>query len=448
MFEWFSIENYRTHVQTRIELGPVNLLIGANNAGKSNLLAALRHFSRLAARGRPDARIFGGAGQASPGGPEEDESVGQDEGVDEQPPGGAGPRDRRSVVDIDFFPHRHRLASQTTPMAWRCSWVHRRGRVEYELELAEDERVATRVACRERLGFALYPRKALKWVTSGVETPTHLVALQGRLASSDLAPGEEELVTRFFKDLATCYCFDLQPAFLRGQVADTRRIVDADPPRIPWELGVEGVGLQRTLLRVRAKEQRTFDNFRAAMERFEPSFRGVKDHPTWEYPAWQFRLTPDAQRFDDFPPYVVSDGVLRAAAVALLTSMRNPPALILLEEVENGVNQRNLASFLAWLRQAAGPSDASDRGHNTQFVLTSHSAGVLREFSEHLRHVFHVRLHSHGYHSVIRDLESIVSALVDAGALPGEYEDSQGRRAVRVTPGDLTELWFGGSIGG
>jgi AAA15 family ATPase/GTPase len=44
MFKKITLENYRTHRKTSIELGPVTLLIGNNNSGKSNLLAVFNFF--------------------------------------------------------------------------------------------------------------------------------------------------------------------------------------------------------------------------------------------------------------------------------------------------------------------------------------------------------------------------------------------------------------------
>jgi len=47
MFQEFTIKNFRTHRDTTLELQGVTLLVGSNNSGKTNLLAALQHFSRL-----------------------------------------------------------------------------------------------------------------------------------------------------------------------------------------------------------------------------------------------------------------------------------------------------------------------------------------------------------------------------------------------------------------
>ena len=54
MFKQVTLENFRTHKSTTIELYPVTLLIGNNNSGKTNLLAGIQHFSNLVKKGNPD----------------------------------------------------------------------------------------------------------------------------------------------------------------------------------------------------------------------------------------------------------------------------------------------------------------------------------------------------------------------------------------------------------
>ena len=128
--------------------------------------------------------------------------------------------------------------------------------------------------------------------------------------------------------------------------------------------------------------------------------------------------------------------------------MRLPPALILVEEIENGISQRNLGRFVDWLRQAAGTRNSTDRGYNTQFIITSHSPSVLREFSDHLDDVYFVRLDKRGYKSVVRNLNSSLSAFVDLGTVEGEYEERDGKSIVRISPERLIDLWYSGAIGG
>jgi len=97
LFSKIQLENFRTHVNTELALGDVTLLIGSNNAGKSNLIAGINHFSRLIARGRP----ADGIGNARNN---KDFS-------------------RKKVQSRDFFPHRHRLAKNDDSMGFYCEWL-------------------------------------------------------------------------------------------------------------------------------------------------------------------------------------------------------------------------------------------------------------------------------------------------------------------------------------
>ncbi|WP_413171691.1 AAA family ATPase [Anabaena azotica] len=53
VFTQVTLENFRTHKLTTIELYPVTLLIGNNNSGKTNLLVGIQHFCHLIRRGKP-----------------------------------------------------------------------------------------------------------------------------------------------------------------------------------------------------------------------------------------------------------------------------------------------------------------------------------------------------------------------------------------------------------
>ncbi len=117
MFKKITLKNFRTHTDTTLELGAITLLFGTNNAGKSNLFAGIRHFSKLIARAEP----------------------GKDESG-------------RKLNAGDFFQHRHNLASNNAPISFSCEWTHKLGKVEYLIELYENSNFTPQnVGCRERI---------------------------------------------------------------------------------------------------------------------------------------------------------------------------------------------------------------------------------------------------------------------------------------------------------
>ena len=164
--------------------------------------------------------------------------------------------------------------------------------------------------------------------------------------------------------------------------------------------------------------------------------------------VWEFDLGRDEPgRLDEFAPGVISDGFLKAAAIALLTTARQAPAVILIEEIENGVNPANIQEFMSWLWQAAGEPGASSQRRKPQFVLTSHSPAVLRDFVDNLENVYTVRLERHGFKSDVRNLAEALDTLIGIGTIDGEIIESDGRKTVKIPRSELSELWYSGTIG-
>lgn len=429
MFEKITLKNFRTHTETTLDLGAVTLFIGPNNAGKSNLLAGIRHLSRLTARGRPYQQALE---------------------TKEEEVRGSGPEHKQhnKLRAADFFPHRHRLAQPDAAIGFSSVWTHKLGRVEYRIDLYERQELEKNVGCSESI--RILPAKSGESIEkrTGSSKPIDELRLQTKLESEDLKDEERELTGRFFRDLASCYIYNFQPSFLKGTIQANLPPFDPERLAIASLIGFEGSRLQELLKVVQERDEMTFNRFLASLRRFDPSFHGIGYDQNRRQVNWLFDLGRVPARLDEFSPDVVSDGLLRAAAIALLSSMRNPPALILVEEIENGISQRNLGRFLDWLHQAAGTPSSKDRGYNTQFIVTSHSPSVLREFSDHLDDVFHVRLERRGYRSVVTNLNSSLAAFVDMGTVEGEYEDRNGKRIVKISPERLIELWYSGAIGG
>ena len=412
MFKEIRVKNFRTHVDTTLQLGPITLLIGPNNAGKTNFLAGISHFARLISRGRP--------GQNLP----------------------------HKLKAGDFFPHRHRLASGNAPMIFSCKWTHKLGDVEYQLELQEDERHEQNVGCRERI--CMNSRNLGKSLEreSGQDDLNDALKLQATVQSANIEKEYKDLADHFFRDLGGSHLFQFQPSFLNDSVKREETWSDPERLRIASQIGSKGENLQTILHLVKQREERTYNGFVASLRRFEPSFHGLAYDEERRQAVWLFDLGHVPPRTEEFPPQAVSDGLLRAAAIALLSSMRRPPALLMIEEIENGISQRNLGRFWSWLQQAAGLPDSTDRGYNTQFLLTSHSPSILLEISKHLDDVFYMRLERRGYKSVVRNLNSALLGFVDLGTVEGEVEKRDGKDVVILSPQDLMNLWYSGIIGG
>lgn len=414
MFKSITLKNFRTHVDSTISLGKVTLLLGNNNSGKTNLLTGIRHFSQLIGRANPDK---------------------------EQP--------RQVVESGDFFPYRHRLSDRSEPTVFSCVWSKPDGRVKYAIELLENRNLPRQVAVKEAINISIPP----DWqqevgLSTGDDGKLDRIILREKILE-DIQPFKHkhrEIAKRFFRDLAQAFAYHFQPSHLKGLVPIQWPTVDPQKLVVPSQLGHEGGNLLEIIKCYPTADENAFNRFVASLRRFFDKFHTVRPGKTGKL-IWEFDLGPnEAGRLDSFDSDVVSDGLLKAAAVALLTTVRHPPALILLEEIENGVNPANIQEFLSWIQQATVNSQRPEEPR-TQFVLTTHSPAVLREFHEQLEFVYSVKLHTKGFRSDVRNLADALDTLIGLGAVEGEIVKEDGKKRVIVTQKDLVDLWYSGTIG-
>lgn len=406
MFRKFTLHNFRTHVDSTLELSGLNLVIGDNNSGKSNLFAGIRHFSRLIYQFRP---------------------------IEHSRPvtlrrASRSPRRRVDVRRYDFFPHRHRLADKKEPMSLSCLWEHEHGRITYTIELYSlDEQV---VAAREKLEAYPTDTGGKYECQAGYDRLSTSITLEGDIQRSSADIRVKSLCRKFFRDIRSVHAFHFQPTHLKGLIASPQEAATSENSSepesrmafhftfgidFPARLGYEGGNLQELLLEAKERGERSFELCTSLLRTFDKSFHGMRRDEG--KPIWEFSLGAQAGRLDEFPPHVVSDGLLKAAAIALLVSIRRPPALILIEEIENGINPKNIQGLLGWLWTTAGLEYSTDRGYNIQFIITSHSPSVLREFSQNPENVHVMHLHRFGFKSDVRNLATVLETLHGIGTV-------------------------------
>jgi len=413
-----------------IALGPVTLLVGNNNSGKTNFLKGIQHFSKLIRYARP----------RQPDGNQRDDVAAERRS-----------QDGKGLKGWALFPHKHRLASREDAMSFDCVWKHRLGSAEYCLELFDMGR--GNVGCKERI-LLKHAQKGVSEIKEhwGLEKPERDLNLQRKLTENNGLDGRvKELADRFFADAGQAFYFHLEPSYLRSEEGIAVEDGSRSSARGPARLGEHGNGLHKLLRMLRSEDERTFDRVVVALRRFDSSFQNVRYDDQKNRLVWQFGLEEGVPgRLDEFNSEVVSDGLLKSAAVAYLTCLRFPPPLIMLEEIENGINPANIHEFLTWLWRSAGTDQACEKGHHTQFLLTSHSPTVLRQFAEQLGDVYTVHLDRKGFRSDVLNLRDSLDVFARVGSLDeAEYaEDAQGERVLkRVPPYRLAELWFNGTIG-
>lgn len=415
MFSEITLRNYRTHRNTTITLHPVTLLIGNNNSGKSNILHGIRHLSYLVWRSDPRRS---------------DSSLGIVR---------AGP---------DYFSPRYRLAKDDEPLAWSVKWEENEATVVYELELLQTKPSKDFVRCRERIKLQSGNIDPFE-VVSGFDEESNRLSLRTRIEQcGDLPLRVKELCQDFFNRL-TAFVYHFQPSYLKQSGNGDERIFPYEQNAriaIPSEIGYEGGKFQRLIFHAKEREEGVFSRFVALVRRLDEDFHGVRLNAR-DFPIWEFDLgNASTERLvEEFSPDLLSDGFLKAAAIALIVSLERPPSIVMLEGIENGINPGNIRELMYWLRHAA----LTQRAHGSpQFILTSHSASVLREFSRYLESVYTLRLVKSTHQSDVRNLNTSLEELLGIGVIDGTVtEDEQGNRIVEVPPYQLTSLWFSGTIG-
>lgn len=397
MFIEFTVKNFRTHVETRIPIYDLNIIIGSNNSGKSNFLSAIQHLSLLVRRANPDER---------------------------------NPQEARKLKDTDLFPHRHRLLSDK-PMGFQCKWKNKKAQVDYSLEIFNAD---SQILCNEKLSIQTNENQK---EFSNLNNES--MNLRFIIQNQSTVP-EKQIAHEFFRDLASIYYFNFQPALLKGDIKHPNGNITKENLKIAPQLGKEGGNLQSIIKLVYQHEKAVYDKFVLLLRKFVDSFYGITLKKDVVY--WQFDLNKIPPKLEEFPPHVVSDGLLKAAAIALLASMKNPPALIMLEEIENGVNQKNIQHLLQWLSTITGDNS------KTQVIATTHSPSILKEFSNDLQKVFYLTLLAKGYKSKATDLNTLLINDVKAGRLEGDIIEKEGKEYLQVESKELIKLFYMGIIGG
>jgi len=310
-------------------------------------------------------------------------------------------------------------------------------KVEYELEIYCMNLNTQEIGCKEKI---VTTTDKPKEITHGISEPSREMLLRTKLETEDcgLTADEKELTNKFFCSLALMYSYHFQPGFLKKEDFSEIFSKSGEKPSIAVEIGREGTNFQGLVKYVKEHEQETYGRFLGYLKRFIKSFNEVFiDKGAVK---WQFDM--GGSEFPYFAPGEVSDGLVKAGAIALLCAMRTPPAMIMIEEVENGINQKKLSEFLSWLSQTA------DKGKRTQFIMTSHSPSVLREFSSRLDAVYNFYLREKGYKTLATNLNDAIKPLINMGTIEEEnIVERDGKQVIQVKPYKLTELFYNGVIG-
>jgi len=414
MFTKIKLQNFRTHINSEIKLKDLTLLIGANNSGKSNFLIGLHFFSKLLSYYFPNR---------------------------------AYEFEANDLRESDYYSNKHSLSTNNEPILFSTEWFKENYEIKYVIEIYPDSNNHHIIYGKEKL---IINDKIYK---SGYNEPVRKLLLRKIIEDSE-SP-YKKIIGVFFRELANFHYYNFQPSFLKGfalpLIFDNKRkkyvpnyhkdfielrerSEQKKYPFIPAELGKEGHNLQPLLKYIIKYEKETYLRFLGYLKRFIDNFNGILE--VKNQIKWQFDF--GGNNFPYFSPDKISDGMIKAAAVALLCSLKNKPSIIMIEEVENGINQKKIAEFLNWLK------DASNQSQHTQFIITSHSPSVIREFYDNLSAVYNVHLRKKDYKSILTNLNDAFKPLVNMGTINNISKEED---KIIIPKNEVIELFYNGIIG-
>ena len=381
MIDRIVIENFKSLRRVDLALGRMNLFVGANGSGKSNLLDALRVLQGIGSGftineildGKPKSAtgamwqgIRGGSGLACFGG------------------GGSG--------DLTFEVH-GRLASSRVRAWVGMEELHSDASApDWELLIAFSPRSGC--VTRERLrvqtviydtdhidGFALKDPK-VPVLCPIAESPSFAVQLQrtspalGQLSGpwhdgsgagstndtpGPAAPPDNNLGWTYLVDDVVGSLANIQEV-----EPESRRLREYSQVTQVGRMGDHGENFA-ALVQTICQDEQTKDAYLSWLRQLRPEeiddvgvLRGAVNEPL-------FMLRENGR---EVPAMVLSDGTLRFAALTAAFFQPDMPALMMMEEIENGVHASRARLLLELLRSQSAAA-------KTQVVATTHSATVL-----------------------------------------------------------------------
>ena len=340
MIERITIENFKSLKQVDLKLGRLNLFIGTNASGKSNLFDALRLLRGIAG-GSPVTELFEGGVRTSAGEVWHGIRGGLANAIYQAPIGPHSPSTSQArmrvqmTLDLGAMDYRFAFNDTGTTIGEHLS------KAGEELFFYDGNEAYFKLSERERM--ACYPNPSL-----GSQ-----VILAFR---TGLAGAHKEVVEAWTKHLVDMQFLRLDPDILRGYGAavNVRR------------MGEGGENFASLVRHICADVKRK-EAYLSWLRELRP--QEVDDVTTLSGAVGEplFALQESGR---EFPAPVLSDGTLRFAALTAAFFQPDMPKVLTIEEIENGVHGSRLRLVVELLRSQTASA-------NTQVLATTHSPLVL-----------------------------------------------------------------------
>jgi len=371
MIDKIRIRNFKSIKEQEINLKNINIIIGANNSGKSNLIDAFYLYQRLIISDLHE--VFG-----------------------------PGPYSYRSVF--------HRGSDIKSD------------RIEIEVQSNRVENISHFIAIENypkilpsgRAFPIRIAKEKIKFDNIEKTEQRHEKLLVRRMWENREFTGEKK---DFFSSCRSIRGFQFVPKIIKKE-----QEIDLMDENIPF-LKFTGENLIPTLFKIRDKDPASFTQIIEEFREIYPDVKSISfKHLGENRYALRFNRKISGSTWQFLSPEV-SDGFVITLAILTLIHMPNAPKIILIEELENGLNPHTLRIILEKIVKTSVKQ-------NIQFIITTHSPVILELMSKTPEYII-----------VCEQIDG-QSRYVSLGKKLKEF----GKDYV---PGEsLFELWFEGLIGG
>lgn len=373
MLKKLKIENFKSLKSVQLEFGQLNIVIGANASGKSNLFDALR-FLQGVGNGFSLGEIIDGKPKSSTA------------AVWDAIRGGssqlafAGNEKESTKIDVS-------ISTDKRHFTWGMSFSCEKLRIKEEwFGNIYDSRPVNK--------YFQVPIIEVRYYQGNQGRQPHLQFESHRPVISQFADGSKgarnhrDRASHFLRALSNMQRVDPWPAILRdySQAQEVMRM---------GEHGENFAALVKSII----NDPQGRDAFLTWLRHLRPA--EVDDVKILEGAVREplFCLLEGQKAF---PAPVLSDGTLRFAAITAALFQPDMPGIMTIEEIENGIHASRLRLLVELLRSQAGMAQ-------TQLFVTTHSPVVLAWLKrEELKHTFYCK----------RDAETGESKILPVTSIP------------------------------
>lgn len=363
MLKKFYVNNFKSLMDFSFEPGPINLVIGLNNAGKTNLCHAIQFLTLSSQFTITDALLFSAKTLGFPN------IYSAEPTIDFKC--NCELIDQNEKYDFEYFlsiNKEQKVIAETGPIF----------EVKNEYLKISGRRFKEVILLENRFGLAkILNEREFTTRNSENYVETH-IAPNNTLLNKLFEFETSKLANLFKKYLRSWSYFDIASSQLRN----------ADQKPNQYILAGDGSNLASVLYTLKTSNELRYRKLLDMLKRFDPRLYVIN-----------FILPPGSEKiyiyFGDekgntFDVNSVSNGTLRYLALCYIiiinenitNTWKMPPPVILIEEPEDGI-------FVGYFKDLFKRIEST--GKNGQFIFTSHSPYFIDLFDKYIENVFYIR---------------------------------------------------------